>query len=249
MSSSPDPSTLPNRWPAASVPPPDDRTSDVQPTITPPTPGTRPTLPRADDPAPAAAAPPGYKIEAELGRGGMGVVYLARHAALGRRVALKVILAGGHARTDELTRFRQEAAAAAKLQHPNVVQVYEVGEFEGRPYFTLEYVEGGSLGKYAKDPLPPREAAGLMEQVARGVAFAHANGVIHRDLKPDNVLLQMGDVRSAIGDLRSGPAGSKSPFTNRPSSIVPKVTDFGLAKTLDSKDGLTATGAVMGTPS
>jgi predicted Ser/Thr protein kinase len=183
-----------------------------------------PNVPAATGPPSPTPAPPGYEVERELGRGGMGVVYKARQTSLNRPVALKVILAGGHAGTDDLVRFRREAEAAAKLRHPNVVQVYEVGRFDGRPYFTLEYVEGGSLAKYARDPPSPREAAAVVEQVARGVAHAHANGIVHRDLKPDNVLLD-------------GP------------DRIPKVADFGLAKTLDSGDGLTATGAVMGTPS
>jgi serine/threonine-protein kinase len=174
----------------------------------------------------------------------MGVVYLARHAALGRRVALKMVLAGGHARADELVRFLQEAAAAAKLQHPNVVQVYEVGQFDGRPFFTLECVEGGSLARYAKDPLPPRDAAVIVEQVARGVAHAHANGIAHRDLKPDNVLMADGPIPRSGSSTGGDPARSRGPLAG----LTPKITDFGLAKTLEAGEGLTATGAVMGTP-
>jgi WD40 repeat protein/tRNA A-37 threonylcarbamoyl transferase component Bud32 len=172
---------------------------------------------------PGLPAVPGYEIEAELGRGGMGVVYKARQTRAGRPVALKMVLAGGHADPRELARFRAEAEAAARLAHPNVVSLYEVGEHGGLPYFSLEYCPGGSLDrKLAGTPLPPRQAAELVEVLARAVHAAHEAGVVHRDLKPANVLL------AADG--------------------TPKVTDFGLAKRLDGV-GQTATGAVMGTPS
>jgi len=180
---------------------------------------------------PSAAAVPGYENLAELGRGGMGVVYKARHVGLNRVVALKMILAGGHAGPDDLARFRGEAEAVARLKHPNVVQIYDIGEAGGLPYFSLEFVEGGSLDrKLAGTPLPPNEAAALVETLARAMAAAHAAGLVHRDLKPANVLL------TADG--------------------TPKVTDFGLVKKLDlaapgqePAAGLTASGAILGTPS
>jgi WD40 repeat protein len=178
---------------------------------------------------PAAAAElervqvPGYEIERELGRGGMGVVYVARQAGLDRLVALKMILAGGHARAAELARFKTEAEAIARLQHPNIVAVYEVGECGGKPFLALEFCGGGSLDrKLAGSPLPPEQAARLVEALARAMQAAHLANVIHRDLKPANVLL--------------GEDGT------------PKITDFGLAKKLDEV-GQTHTGDVMGTPS
>ena len=139
--------------------------------------------------APAAAtapvAVPGYEILGGLGRGGMGVVYKARHLALGRVVALKMILAGGHADAGDLARFRSEAEAVARLQHPNIVQIFEVGAQEGRPYFALEFVEGGSLAaKLDGTPWNPRDAAVLVETLARAIHAAHQQHVVHRDLKP-----------------------------------------------------------------
>src|SRR5262245_46399671 len=165
----------------------------------------------------------GYEVLGVLGRGGMGVVYQARQLKLNRVVALKMILAGGHASEAELLRFLAEAEAVAQLQHPNIVQLFEAGQHDGLPYFTLEYVAGGSLThKLSGTPLPPAEAARLVEQLARAVHFAHRKGIVHRDLKPGNVLL-----------AEDG---------------TPKVTDFGLAKRVEVGAGLTATGAVLGTP-
>jgi hypothetical protein len=171
----------------------------------------------------AGVAVPGYEVLGELGRGGMGVVYKARQVRLGRLVALKMVLAGGHAGPDELARFRTEAEAVARLNHPGIVQIYEVGEHQGLPYFSLEFCPGGSLAqKLGGTPLPARQAAELVEALARAVEAAHRAGVVHRDLKPANVLL------TAEGKA--------------------KVTDFGLAKKL-GEAGQTASGAVMGTPS
>jgi serine/threonine-protein kinase len=167
----------------------------------------------------------GYEILGELGRGAMGVVYKACQLRLNRVVALKMILAGGHASTTELARFRTEAEAVARLDHANIVQVYEVGEHEGNPYFSLEYVDGESLQKKVDGtPQPARLAAEVTRSLASAMHAAHQRGIIHRDLKPANVLLTQ--------------AG------------VPKITDFGLAKRIDDREsGTTRTGAILGTPS
>src|SRR5262249_3829721 len=150
----------------------------------------------------------GYEVLATLGRGGMGVVYKARQTRLGRVVALKMILSGAHAGAVALARFRTEAEAVARLQHPNVVQIHEVGEHDGLPFFSLEFCPGGSLEqKLNGTPLPANEAAALVGVLARAMQAAHDKGVLHRDLKPANVLL-----------AEDG---------------TPKVTDFGLAKKLD----------------
>jgi eukaryotic-like serine/threonine-protein kinase len=215
----------------------------------------RPTVAAADAPRPsdprAEALPEvaGYEILGLLGRGGMGVVYQARQLALPRTVALKMILAGFQAGPNDLARFRAEAEALARLQHPNIVQIYDVGEAAGRPYFVFEFVAGGSLAEYLQGkPQPVRPAAQLIETLARAVHAAHTNGVIHRDLKPANILLN--DEREGTRDQ----SGSRSPFASRLASLVPKITDFGLAKLAggDGKAsdprGPTVTGEVVGTP-
>jgi serine/threonine-protein kinase len=167
---------------------------------------------------------PGYEILGELGRGGMGVVYQARQVVLDRLVALKVIRAAELPGARERARFRDEALAVARLQHPNIVQIHDAGEHGGRPYCVLEYLDGGSLArKIGGQSQPPREAARLVATLARAVAAAHEEGIIHRDLKPANVLL------AADG--------------------TPKISDFGLAKRLEDSAGRTRTGAILGTPS
>jgi hypothetical protein len=172
---------------------------------------------------------PGYEILEELGRGGMGVVYKARQLSLNRFVALKMILAGPYAAADQVARFRVEAEAVAQLQHPGIVQIHEIGNHAGHSYLALEYVSGGTLtGKCRGQPLPPAEAARLIAALARAVQYAHQRGILHRDLKPGNILL--------------GEDGQ------------PKITDFGLAKRLDAASGTTPSGpqtqsgAILGTP-
>jgi serine/threonine protein kinase/WD40 repeat protein len=191
---------------------------------------------------------PGYEVLGILGRGGMGVVYLARQVGLGRLVALKMISAGPHASPEQLRRFRQEAEAAAGLQHPNIVQIYHVGEQDSRPYFSLEYVAGGSLATALDGtPWPPEPAARLVETLARAVQVAHDHGIVHRDLKPANVLLSIADCRLPI-DTQDGSAPPQSAIGNLQSAI-PKITDFGLAKRLEGAGGQTESGSILGTPS
>jgi serine/threonine protein kinase len=193
---------------------------------------------------------PGYELLGLIGRGGMGLVYKARQLSPRRVVALKMIL-GGSGRID---RFRTEVAAVARLQHPNVVQIHEVGEADGRPYFSMEYVAGGSLAALLRErQLAPREAAELVAQLARAVQHAHDRGIVHRDLKPANVLLQAasGEWRGA-GEPRDA-GSSPAPGATPPAPVHPKIADFGLAKHLEGSGGghgpQTQSGAVLGTPS
>jgi serine/threonine protein kinase/tetratricopeptide (TPR) repeat protein len=222
-------------------------------------PGATATLPRqAGAPRPPPPAPggpvhiPGYEVLGELGRGGMGVVYRATHLQLQRQVALKVILAGAHADAAALDRFHHEARTVARLNHPNIVQVYEIGSHEGLPYIALEYVAGGSLARLAGSPQPPRVTARLVETLARAVHAAHEQGIVHRDLKPANVLLALpAKPQAAEG---SGAPSAAGGLAGSAADLSPKITDFGLAKQLGPEvEGLpdlrTKTGMVVGTPS
>ena len=174
--------------------------------------------------ASARGAVAGFEIISELGRGGMGIVYKARHLRLKRLVALKVIRPDHDGSPEGLTRFEIEAEVVARLDHPNIVGIYEIGRAGGAPFVALELVEGGTLkDRLAGTPQPVRDAAALLSMLARAIHAAHLAGILHRDLKPSNVLFS-----------REG---------------VPKIADFGLAKRLDVEEGATLTGQVIGTPS
>jgi serine/threonine protein kinase len=197
------------------------------PTSSAPLPGNGDAASSANERAspPAALHIGAYEVLEELGRGGMGIVYRARHRTLGHEVALKMILAGRHADDAETARFRLEAAALARLDHAHIVHIRDFGEHEGCPYFALDCLTGGSLARRLKEKggsLPAREGAALVEKLARAVQQAHEKGFVHRDLKPGNVLF------TVEGE--------------------PKVTDFGLAKDLEADDALSRTGHLLGTP-
>lgn len=165
-----------------------------------------------------------YELEEEIGRGGMGVVYRARQLSLNRTVAIKMISDSRATRSDSHKRFLAEAEANARLEHPGIVSVYEVNEFQGHPYFSMQLVRGQTLSdRLQQGPLPQRDAARMLLEVCRAIEFAHQHGILHRDIKPSNILL----------DANNHPC----------------VTDFGLAKFADSQYSLTRTGAVLGTPS
>ena len=166
-----------------------------------------------------------YELLAEIARGGMGVVYRARQRSLDRTVALKMILAGKLANPEDLQRFRTEAEAAARLSHPNIVAIHDVGAIDGQHFFSMEFIEGISLAqRLTRGPVASRDAARYVRQIARAVEYAHRHGILHRDLKPSNIMLDADD--------------------------EPHITDFGLAKRLDNQDsGQTRTGAILGTPS
>jgi tRNA A-37 threonylcarbamoyl transferase component Bud32 len=177
---------------------------------------------------------PGYEVLALIDEGGMGTVYLALQPRLQRQVAIKMVRAGRHARAEQLDRFRAEAEAVARLRHPHIIQIYEVGEWQGQPYFSMEYVADGDLAqRLARGLVPPRESAQMVRTLAQAMHHAHTCGVVHRDLKPANVLLR----RKPTG-LDGG--GDSETFE-------PLVGDFGLAKLLDEV-GPTQTGMVLGTP-
>ena len=185
--------------------------------------------PVSDATAPANAPRiPGFVIERELGRGGMGVVYLARQAQLNRRVALKVILAGEHAAQEHIVRFLAEAQTCASLRHEHIVRIYDVGHHAGLPYYAMEYIDGPNLAERARlQPLTPQQTASLVERLARAMHVAHRQGVIHRDLKPANILIEGGAAKEAL---------------------VGKITDFGLAKRFEEAGGLTHAAEFLGTP-
>ncbi len=199
-------------------------------------PSSPPPAPTTRLPVPAPASPSAvtvgqarslqigrYEVVGQLGRGAMGVVHRARDPGLGREVALKVMTDAGAGSDKALTRFRAEAQAAAKLRHPGIVGVLEVGEDEGRPFLAMELVRGETLGDLlGRGRVPPHRVAEIVRDVARALHHAHDNGVIHRDVKPANIFIDAEDGRPRLGD-------------------------FGLARDLD-RDGLTATGEMLGTP-
>jgi hypothetical protein len=219
--------------------PSDDHPKDGEPARVAPVPEqpTLPTQPEGNGAVSGASPAPAhllstltgrrfgdYELLAELGRGGMGIVFKARQIHLRRTVALKMILSGDMAGPADLLRFRSEAEATAALRHPHIVCVHEVGEVNGRPYFSMDLIEGPSLAQRLADgPLPGRVAAGYVAKIARAIQHAHDHHILHRDLKPSNVLLDPED--------------------------QPHVTDFGLAKRLDHTTLHTQTGAILGTPS
>ncbi len=217
-------------------------------------------LERAGDPAdemPTDRREPGSRIEGvrvgdfelieELGRGGMGVVYRARQLSLNRVVALKMMLGGAHGSAADMARFRAEAESAARLDHPNIVPVYSVAEHDGRPYFTMKWVDGLTLAsRLAAGPMPPREAAAILAPVCRAIHYAHQHGILHRDLKPSNILLQLRG--PGLGVQGSGTLHESSVLNLEPRTLNPFVTDFGLAKRVDVAGALTQTGAIIGTP-
>ncbi len=188
---------------------------------------------------------PGYEIRGVLGRGGMGVVYRALQVSLKREVALKMIRAASQDGPEQLARFQAEAEIVARLRHPNVVQIHEIGTHKGQPFLALEYVDGGSLAERLRDAsLPAAVAAELVETLARAMHSAHQRGIVHRDLKPANIL-----VRSVATEATE--STEKKPIACSVCSVssVAKITDFGLVKQLDAEAGHTQSGAIMGTPS
>jgi WD40 repeat protein/tRNA A-37 threonylcarbamoyl transferase component Bud32 len=216
------PATMPMPPPLPGAPPLLPSGSDAMTTLAPPA-ASLPTPTFTPPASTDARSPAGYEILEELGRGGMGVVYKARQTRLNRTVALKMILHGAHAGEQDLARFRVEAEAVARLQHPGIVQVFEAGEHDGKPFLALEHVDGGSLAsKLQGRPWPAQRAAELIVELAGAIRHAHDHGIIHRDLKPANVLL-----------TRTGAA---------------KITDFGLAKRLDVAQELSRSGHILGTP-
>jgi WD40 repeat protein/serine/threonine protein kinase len=202
----------------------------------------------------------GYEIIDVLGRGGMGIVYKARQTKLRRLVALKMITASEQPNPRQLARFRTEAEAVARLQHPNIIQIHDVGEVEGHPFYSMEYMEGGSLGKrFRGGARSPRQAAQIVQILAEAMHYAHQNQIIHRDLKPGNILLTRAPHSRSSDDshassTQSNASGSVS-ATSPTGDILDvnfwtlKISDFGLAKQLGEDSGQTRTGDLLGTPS
>jgi WD40 repeat protein/serine/threonine protein kinase len=188
---------------------------------------------------------PGYDILSELGRGGMGVVYKAQQLGLKRLVALKMILAGSHASPQDMARLHAEAEAVARLQHPNIVQIHEVGKLDDLPYLSLEYVEGGCLvDKINGTPMPNLRATCIVERLAQAMHYAHQRGIVHRDLKPGNILL------APVKLLSTSSLGSNPGLGAVDLELgTPKITDFGLAKSMEGDARITHSGAIVGTPS
>ncbi len=206
---------------------------------------------------PLTPAIPGYEFLEELGRGGMGVVFKARHLKLNRIVALKMILSGELASEQETQRFRTEAETIAQIQHPNIIQIFEISEHEGRLFLSLEYCGGGSLERLLRGtPLPATEAVHLMVTLAGALEHAHLCGVVHRDLKPANILLQdlspqtaqlPGTGATQPGDRAGAALSSATRSLGPQSTLVPKITDFGLAKMVNGA-GHSPTNMLMGSP-
>lgn len=208
------------------------------------------TWQRGAPPAPELVAPRklgAYDLLEKIGSGGMGVVYLARQRGLNRLVAIKLLRTGPFADETEKLRFQREAETIAALQHPNIVQVHEVGEHLGEPFLVLEYCAGGNLrSALQQQPLPPEAAAALVETLARAVHFAHTRGVVHRDLKPANVLLSTPPKDAESGE---GTEARAKPFGGLLPSSSAKITDFGLATRLETTGPRSSTGRIVGTAS
>ncbi len=221
----------------------------LAPQATLPEPTTAPGVPKS---LAEKFRPLGYELLEVIGMGGMGVVYKANQIKLQRTVALKMI-AGFRAGPKQMARFCVEVEAVARLQHPHIVQIHEVGEVDGHSFFAMEYVQGGTLAqRLAEGPLSPVAAAELLETLARAIHHAHTRGIIHRDLKPANILLvkdEGGRMKDESKPKTAPEAGFPSSFILHPSSFEPMVSDFGVAKQLDAAIDHTATGEIIGTPS